>query len=91
MVFETHTIPVLVCYLARIVQRRILVNDSRRRLQRVDEEHAKEKTQQKRHELDVIEEFHLPLVDDAKTLSKIEETDAELLGNYGRAYGCDHC
>ena len=58
MVFETDTIPVLVCYFARIVQCRVLVDNGRCRLQRVDEEHPEEKSQKEWHQLDVIEEFH---------------------------------
>lgn len=42
MVFETYTIPVLVCYFARIVQCRVLVDDGWCRLQRVNEEHPEE-------------------------------------------------
>ena len=61
MVFETDTIPILVCYLPRIVQRRVLVDDSWCRLQSVNKEHPEEESQQKRQQLDMIEEFHGPL------------------------------
>lgn len=60
MVLETDTVSILVNYLTSIVHSRIFVNDGGRWLQHIDEEHTEKETNQKRQQLQMIEEFHNP-------------------------------
>ena len=62
MVLETNTVAILICYLPCIIQCRILVDHYRGRFQYIHEKHSEKQTEQKRKKLQMVEEFHAPLL-----------------------------
>jgi hypothetical protein len=60
VVLKADSVAILIDDFAGVIQIRILVDHDGGGLQDIDEEHADKETEQKRQELQVIKEFHIP-------------------------------